>query len=108
MVSRPVQDSDPLRRGRLDRGHQYPPGPTTPVILRYFFLNTGWLAKLLDVGKRVVAVDNCYLDYSTTCIKCLRSWRWRYLPSPSPLYLSLPLWPVGVQFVEKRREKTAT
>lgn len=83
-------------RERPGRGHQCPPGPTTPVVLRYFLLNTGWPAELLDGGKRFVAVDGCYLDCSTTCIEHLRSWRWRYLPSHS--------WPVGVEDCDPQLE----
>lgn len=59
------QLKNPSSRERRRRGHQYPPSPTTPVALRYFLLNTKWLVEILDVGKRVVAVDGCYLDCST-------------------------------------------
>jgi hypothetical protein len=83
-------------RERPGRGHQCPSGPTTPVVLRYFLLNSGWPAELLDGGKRFVAVDGCYLDCSTTCIEHLRSWRWRYLPSPG--------WPVGVEDCDPQLE----
>lgn len=50
MVSRPVPRLGSTA-SKTRRGHQYPPCPTTPVVLRYSFLNTGWLAELLDVGK---------------------------------------------------------